>query len=55
LFQEYALKRSKYGARVRFYTRPEIEQLFAGARIEILEYRKENENVFVTGIKSSER
>jgi ubiquinone/menaquinone biosynthesis C-methylase UbiE len=55
LFQEYALKRSKYGARVRFYTRPEIEQLFAGARIEILKYNKENENVFVTGIKSSER
>jgi ubiquinone/menaquinone biosynthesis C-methylase UbiE len=54
LFQKYALMGSRYGARARFYTRPEIEKLFEGAGINLLEYIKENENVFVTGVKSSE-
>ncbi|MCJ7719135.1 class I SAM-dependent methyltransferase [Candidatus Bathyarchaeota archaeon] len=49
LFEEYALRHSKYGARVRCYTKPEIEQLYAGAGIKITEYKKENENIFVTG------
>jgi ubiquinone/menaquinone biosynthesis C-methylase UbiE len=51
LFEEYSLSGSKYGARVRAYTKPEIEKMFAGAKIKILEYAKENENVFVTGTK----
>lgn len=51
LFEEYAMGGSRYGARVRAYTRPEIEKLFQGARIRILEYAEENENVFVTGTK----
>jgi 2-polyprenyl-3-methyl-5-hydroxy-6-metoxy-1,4-benzoquinol methylase len=52
LFEEYAKSGSKYGSRVRFYTKPEIERLFKGARIRILEYVNEDENVFVTGTKS---
>jgi len=51
LFEEYALRHSKYWARVRCYTKPEIEQLYAGAGFKILEYNKENENIFVTGKK----
>lgn len=51
LFEEYALRGSKYGARVRAYTKPEIEKMLQGAKIRILEYSKENENVFVTGTK----
>jgi SAM-dependent methyltransferase len=51
LFEEYALSGSRYGARVRFYTKPEIEKLFEGVRLRLLAYVKENENVFVTGIK----
>jgi SAM-dependent methyltransferase len=54
LFRNYALSGSKYGARVRFYTRAEIEKLYEGAGIGLLEYEKENENIFVTGIKNSE-
>jgi ubiquinone/menaquinone biosynthesis C-methylase UbiE len=54
LFEKYALGGSKYGARVRAYTKPEIEKLFQGARIKMLEYAKENENVFVTGTKEVE-
>lgn len=54
LFEEYALSGSKYGARVRFYTRPEIEKLFEGARMSLVEYKKENENVFITGLKNPE-
>jgi SAM-dependent methyltransferase len=52
LFQKYALSGSKYGARVRFYTRPEIEKLCGGVGLKILDYTQENENVFVTGTKS---
>jgi ubiquinone/menaquinone biosynthesis C-methylase UbiE len=55
LFEEYALCGSKYAARVRAYTKPEIEKLFQGAGMSILEYAKENENVFVTGTKEVER
>jgi ubiquinone/menaquinone biosynthesis C-methylase UbiE len=51
LFEEYALGGSKYGARVRAYTKPEIEKLLQGARIKMIEYAQENENVFVTGAK----
>jgi len=51
LFEEYALSGSRYGARVRFYTKPEIEKLFEGARLRLLAYVKEDENVFITGIK----
>jgi ubiquinone/menaquinone biosynthesis C-methylase UbiE len=51
LFEEYALLGSKYGARVRAYTKPEIEKLFEGAGIRLQEYTKENENLFVTGTK----
>lgn len=53
LFEEYALSGSRYGARVRFYTKPEIEKLFEGARLRLSAYVKENENVFVTGTKVS--
>lgn len=52
LFEEYALSGSKYGARVRFYTRPEIERLFEGAGLGLLEYTRKNENMFVAGIKN---
>jgi ubiquinone/menaquinone biosynthesis C-methylase UbiE len=55
LFEEYATGGSRYGARVRAYTRPEIEKLFQGAKIRILEYAKENENVFVTGTKQAKQ
>jgi len=54
LFEEYALSGSRYGARVRFYTKPEIEKLFEGARLRLLAYVKQNENVFVTGTKYEE-
>ena len=53
LFEEYALLGSKYGARVRAYTQPEIETMFEGAEIRLLAYAKENENLFVTGTKKS--
>jgi hypothetical protein len=51
LFEEYALRSSKYGARVRAYTKPEIEKLFQGAKLKIVNYAQENENVFVRGTK----
>jgi ubiquinone/menaquinone biosynthesis C-methylase UbiE len=51
LFQMYASSGSKYGARVRFYTRPEIEKLHEGVGLKILDFKQENENVFVTGTK----
>jgi hypothetical protein len=54
LFEKYALEGNNYGARVRAHTRLEIEKLFQGARIRILEYSKENENVFVAGTKEGE-
>lgn len=54
LFEEYALSGSRYGARVRFYTKAEIEKLFEGVRLRLLAYVKENENVFVTGMKNAE-
>jgi len=52
LFEEYALRGSKYGARVRAYTKPEIEKLFQGAKLKIVNYAQEDENVFVRGTKS---
>ena len=51
LFEKYASSGSKYGARVRAYTKPEIERLFQGAGLEIMEYVKEDENLYVTGTK----
>jgi hypothetical protein len=51
LFEEYALGGSKYGARVRAYTKPEIEKLFQGAKLKIVNYAQEDENVFVRGTK----
>jgi hypothetical protein len=39
-------------ARVRAYTRPEIEKLFQGAKLEIVNYAQEDENVFVRSTKS---
>jgi ubiquinone/menaquinone biosynthesis C-methylase UbiE len=53
LFEKYALLGSKYGARVRAYTKPEIVRLFQGAKIKIVEYAKENENMFVTATKEA--
>lgn len=52
LFENYALDGSKYGARVRAYTKPEIEKLFQGAKLKIINYAQENENVFITGTKT---
>lgn len=54
LFEKYAMCDSKYGARVRAYTKPEIEKLLKGAKIRIIEYAEENENAFVTGTKEVE-
>lgn len=51
LFENYALDGSKYGARVRAYTQSEIEKLFQGAKLKIVNYAQEDENVFVTGTK----
>jgi ubiquinone/menaquinone biosynthesis C-methylase UbiE len=51
LFEEYALGGSKYGARVRAYTKPEIEKLFQVAKLKIVNYAQEDENVFVRGTK----
>jgi len=53
LFESYALNNSRYGARVRFYTRPEIERLFEGANIRLLEYTAIDENIFVAGVKDA--
>jgi hypothetical protein len=51
LFEEYALKGSRYAARVRLYTIPEVETLFERLSLRILMCVKENENIFVTAIR----
>jgi hypothetical protein len=54
LFKKYALEGSTYGARVRFYTKPEIETLLKKAGLQLMEYKQKNENIFVVGTKGGD-